>query len=305
MAIFYQALDAKFPEACRHGAISIGNFDGVHLGHQALLVETMKQAHELAGPALAVTFEPHPQQLLRPDAFLPTLTTTEHRAELLHSHGADHVVVLRTSPAFLQLSAHDFFDRILKNGLQARAVVEGFNFGFGRKREGTIDVLKSMSQAAGIRVTQVAARELDGKPVSTSRVRGELEAGNVTGAHKLMGRPYRLIGVVGTGQKRGQALGFPTANLQQVATLVPGGGVYAVRVLHQGRTWQGAANIGPNPTFGEQAPKIEVHLIGFQGNLYDSTLMVDFYKRIRATRAFSSPAELIDQLHRDIAQAQE
>jgi len=303
MSLFSQALEAPIPEVCRAGAVTIGNFDGVHLGHQALLVETMKQARELGGPSVAVTFDPHPQQLLRPDAFQPTLTTLGHRAELLEGHGADHVLILRISPAFLQIGAREFFDRVLRGGLQARAIIEGFNFGFGRKREGTVDLLKSLSQDAGIRVTLLKARELDGKPVSTSRVRGELEAGNVAAARKLMGRPYRLIGVVCTGQKRGQTLGFPTANLHEVTTLVPGPGVYAVRVLHEGRTWPGAANIGTNPTFGEIVSKIEVHLVGYHGNLYDATLMVDFYARMRDTRAFSGPAELAEQLRRDIDQA--
>lgn len=303
MAIIFQALDAPIPEACRHGAITIGNFDGVHIGHQALLIETMKQAHALPGPALAVTFDPHPQQLLRPDAFQPTLTTVEHRAELLQGYGVDHVLVLAVTPAFLQLSATDFFERLVCAGLRARAIIEGFNFGFGRKREGTTQVLQSLGERAGMRVTLVKACELDGKPVSTSRVRGELLAGNAAGARKLMGRPYRLTGIVGTGQKRGQTLGFPTANLQRVSTLVPGNGVYAVRVLHEGRTWPGAANIGPNPTFGEQAAKIEIHLIGYEGNLYGKTLMVDFYERIRDTRTFSGPAELVEQLRHDVDQA--
>ncbi len=303
MPILFQALDAPLANECRHGAISIGNFDGVHLGHQALLIETMKQAHACAGPAVAVTFQPHPQQLLRPDAFQPTLTTVAHRAELLENHGADYVVVLHVTPAFLQLGAREFFERIVRDRLAARAVIEGFNFGFGRKREGTTDLLKALGQESGVGVTLVKARELDGKPVSTSRVRAELTAGHVAGARQLMGRPYRLIGRVGSGQKRGQTLGFPTANLHDVSTLVPGTGVYAVRVLHGGSTWPGAANIGPNPTFGEEASKIEVHLIGFQGDLYDTTLMVDFYERIRATRTFSSPTELIEQLRRDVEQA--
>ncbi len=146
-------------------------------------------------------------------------------------------------------------------------------------------------------------RELNGKTVSTSRVRAELEGGNVATARKLMGRPYRLIGTVATGARRGQTLGFPTANLQEVTTLVPAHGVYAVRVLHAGRTWPAAANIGPNPTFGDQAVKIEVHLIGYEGNLYGTTLMVDFYERIRDTRTFSGPVELIEQLKRDVEQA--
>jgi riboflavin kinase/FMN adenylyltransferase len=304
MSLYFQALDAPFPRVCRHGAVTLGNFDGVHLGHQALLAETTRQSRELAGPALAVTFDPHPQRLLHPETFEPTLTTIEHRAELVERHGATHVLVLRVTPSFLQLSATDFFNKILRDGLGARALVEGFNFGFGRKREGTPGLLQELGKTAGMRVTLIPALNLDGKPVSTSRVRTELSTGNVACARTLLGRPYRLIGTVAPGQKRGQTLGFPTANLQHVTTLVPRGGVYAVQVLQDGRIWPGAANLGPNPTFGEPAVKIEVHLIGFQGDLYGQTLMVDFHARLRDTRAFAGPADLVEQLQRDVKQAQ-
>ncbi len=300
MAIFSQSLDSPVPESCRGGVLSIGNFDGVHLGHQGLLVETIRQARALSRPALAVTFDPHPQKLLRPDAFQPTLTTLEHRAELLQCHGVDHVLIFQITPAFLQIGARAFFDQIIRDLLGAKGVVEGFNFGFGQGREGTTETLKTLGQAAGMTITLVQALEIDGKPVSTSRVRGDLLAGNVASARRLLDRPYRLAGTVAAGQKRGQTLGFPTANLFQCATLIPGDGVYAARAFHEGVSYPAAVNIGPNPTFGEQTRKVEAHLIGFQGDLYGKTLAVDFLERIRDTRPFSGPAELIEQLKRDI-----
>jgi riboflavin kinase/FMN adenylyltransferase len=305
LPIHRQALDAAVPDVCRHGAVTIGNFDGVHLGHQTLVAEAARQSRMRSGPCVAVTFDPHPQQLLRPAAFQPILTTLEHRAELLGNCGADHVIVMEITTAFLQLSAREFFERLIHAGLAARAVVEGFNFGFGRAREGTTDVLRGLCQSAGIDVTLLPAREWAGKPVSTSRVRAELTAGNVAAARALLGRPYRLSGTVGTGQKRGQKLGFPTANLERVATLIPGDGVYAVRAGHRHQSWPAAANVGPNPTFGEHARKIEVHLIGFNGDLYNETLSVDFLERIRDTRAFAGPAELAAQLCRDVEQARQ
>jgi riboflavin kinase/FMN adenylyltransferase len=296
-------VDAAIPQACRGGAVTIGNFDGVHIGHQALLAETVRQARTLSGPSVAVTLDPHPQQLLRPAAFQPILTTLDHRAALLQSHGADHVLVLGITSSFLNLGADDFFDRIVRGGLAPLAMIEGFNFGFGRGREGTTEVLKNLTRAAGIALTLVKAREWGGKPVSTSRVRGELAAGNVAAARELLGRPYRLVGTVGMGQRRGQTLGFPTANIQDVATMVPGDGVYAVQVHCRQQSWAGAANIGPNPTFGEHARKIEVHLIDFEGDLYNEALKVDFLERIRDTRVFSGPAQLVEQLQRDIEQS--
>ena len=163
-------------------------------------------------------------------------------------------------------------------------------------------MLQALGSDAGVRVTLVKACEVDGKPVSTSRVR-ENSRPAMSPLRKLLGRPFRVIGTSARGES-GHSLGFPTANLQGVATLVPGGGVYAVRVLHEGKTWPGAANIGANPTFGENAAKIEVHLIGYQGDLYGETLQVDFYERIRNTRRpFAGVAELVEQLRKDVERA--
>jgi riboflavin kinase/FMN adenylyltransferase len=240
---------------------------------------------------------------LRPATFQPILTTLERRAQLLQDNGADHVVILQITATFLQLSALEFFERIIRAGLAARAVVEGFNFGFGRAREGTTGLLEALGRQAGIAVTLLPAQEVEGKPVSTSRVRADLLAGNVRQAHALLGRPYRLDGTVAAGQKRGQTLGFPTANLVDIATLIPGDGVYAVRAFTGRKSWPAAANIGPNPTFGEAARKVEVHLIGFKGDLYNESVVVEFHQKMRDICHFSSAADLMAQLRQDIDQA--
>jgi riboflavin kinase/FMN adenylyltransferase len=295
--------DEAVPQACRGGAVTIGNFDGVHRGHQALLADLVRQARALPGPAVAVTFDPHPLQLLRPAQFQPVLTTIADRAALLHACGADHVVILKTTPDLLRLSARAFFDRVLRESLGARAVVPGFNFAFGHNREGTTDLLAALCREAGLGFALVPPLELDGRPVSSSRVRRELVRGAVREAAVLLGRPYRLRGTVAVGQRRGRTLGFPTANLEGVEVLVPGNGVYAVCAEHAGRTWPGAANVGPNPTFGEEARKVEVHLIDFQGDLYGAPLAVDFVERLRDTKPFASVAELVAQLRADVEQA--
>jgi riboflavin kinase/FMN adenylyltransferase len=293
------------PAACRGGAVALGNFDGVHRGHQAILAEAVRQAQGAAGPAVAVTFDPHPLQLLRPAEFQPLLTTVPQRAELLRRYGADHVVVLPTSPALLQLRPEEFFENIIRARLEARVLVEGFNFCFGRNREGTTETLKRLCEAAAMGLSLVPPQTLDGQPISSSRVRGELVAGQVRRAATLLGRPYQITGTVVTGRRRGQSLGFPTANLDDLGTLIPGNGVYAVRVVHRGDVYAGACNIGPNPTFGEDARKLEVHLIDFQGDLYAQTLTVDFVERLRDTRPFASPSELIAQLQTDVSQTRE
>jgi riboflavin kinase/FMN adenylyltransferase len=292
------------PPAFHGGAVAVGNFDGVHLGHAALIARLRKAADKIAGPAVAVMFDPHPIALLAPDRLLPLLTTPTDRAELLQQAGADHVVTLQTTPELLRLEAGDFLNMVLGEQLAAKAIVEGFNFRFGRGRAGDLELLAQWCRRRGVAFATVARQELDCAVVSSSRVRTALESGEVTAATRLLGRPYRLRGVVGTGAKRGRLLGFPTANLIEPATLVPGDGVYAVRVmLKDGSTWPGAANIGPNPTFGEQVRKLEVHLIGFDGDLYGQPLAVDFIERLRETRPFAGVDNLKAQLRTDVEQA--
>jgi len=301
MSTHYLQWTDSVPAECRGGAVTIGNFDGVHRGHQQILAEVCRQGR----PALAVTFDPHPLQILRPEQFQPLVTTVIRRADLLHEYGADHVLILATTPALLQLTAREFFDQVLCRRLDARVIVEGPNFGFGRNREGNVEILKAYCHEAGRKLVVVPPLEWEGKPISSSRVRNELLAGAVSKASVLLGRPFSLEGIVGKGQARGKSLGFPTANLEGITTLVPGDGVYAVRVHYQGKTWPGAANIGPNPTFGEQARKIEVHIIDFAGDLYGQSLNVEFIERIRNTRPFASAQELVEQLRRDVDQARQ
>jgi riboflavin kinase/FMN adenylyltransferase len=305
MASYTLSLD-EVPEACRNGVLTIGNFDGVHLGHQALLSALLDRAKALGCPAVAVTFDPHPLQLLRPESFQPVLTTPADRADLLQRYGADHVVILRTTPELLRLTARQFFDQVIRDRFRAASLVEGENFGFGHDREGTVQKLIELCRSAGLEPPLILTPLLrGGRPVSSSRVRNELVLGQATEAAELLGRPYRIWGRVGRGQQRGKTLGFPTANLELVPTLIPGDGVYAVRATWGDRTLAGAANVGPNPTFGEQTRKVEVHLLDFAGDLYGKDLAVDFIKRLRDTRPFSGPDQLRAQLRTDVEQARQ
>lgn len=292
--------DETPPARCRGGAVAIGNFDGVHCGHASLVRRLRDLAAMVGGPAAVVSFDPHPLALLAPEKFQPTLNTAADRVRFLRQVGADEVVLLRTSPELLQLSPHAFFERILGDGFGAKAVAEGFNFRFGRDRGGDTALLAELCRAAGIAFEVVPPFELDGAPVSSSRVRKALLAGDVEEAARLMDRRFLIHGTVGAGMKRGRTLGFPTANLERVETLLPADGVYAVRVQWNEKSWGGAANVGPNPTFGEHARKVEVHLIDFTGDLYGSALDVEFVTRLRGTRPFAGAAELIEQLKRDV-----
>jgi riboflavin kinase/FMN adenylyltransferase len=296
--------NARPPDSCRGGAATIGNFDGAHRGHAALVAEAARLGRQVGGPAVALTFDPHPAALLRPGQAPPLLTTAEDRAAVLQHLGADEVLTLRATPALLELEAADFFDRVLRDGLGVRAMVEGSNFGFGHNRQGDVDLLGRLCLEAGVLLSVAPPVLVEGSEVSSSRIREALRDGDVALAARLLGRCYRLRGVVGVGQRRGRTLGFPTANLTGVETVVPGDGVYAVRVVDEaGRVWPGATNVGPNPTFAEQQRKIEVHLIGFAGELVGRGLAVDFVGRLRDTRPFAGPAELVAQLRRDVEEA--
>jgi riboflavin kinase/FMN adenylyltransferase len=286
--------------SCRGGAVTIGNFDGVHRGHASLLAALRTQAAAVRGPAIAFTFDPRPLDLLRPGQAGPPLTTTADRARLLHEVGADHVLVVRTTTDLLALRAEAFFAQVVQQRLAARALVEGPNFGFGRGREGNVETLAQLCRACDIALTVVPPMQINGGEVSSSRIRATLLRGDVAEAAGLLGRPYQVSGVVGMGQRRGRTIGFPTANLDAIPTLVPGDGVYAVRAYVGDTAWPAAANVGPNPTFGEEARKVEVHLIGYDGDLYSKSLSVDFLQRLRDTRPFGSVADLIEQLKRDV-----
>jgi riboflavin kinase/FMN adenylyltransferase len=291
------------PPGFTGGAVTVGNYDAVHLGHRALIAATKAWAGRVGGPAVAVTFDPNPHQVLFGGLPRPPLTTLPDRAALLHTAGADHVAVLRTTPALLALSPDAFFEDVLLRQFAVRAVVEGYNFRFGRGRAGDTATLRRLCEQAGIGFEEVPPLEIGGEPVSSSRVRAALLAGDVARAAELLGRPYRVTGTVVAGAKRGRTIGFPTANLADVPTVLPGNGVYAIWAVVDDKPWPAAANVGPNPTFGEGARKVEVHLIGFAGDLYGKPMAAEFVAKLRDTRPFAGPAELAEQLRLDVEAA--
>ncbi|MFO0807247.1 MAG: bifunctional riboflavin kinase/FAD synthetase [Gemmataceae bacterium] len=305
MAIVRWSVSNDLPGNVLHGAVTVGNFDGVHRGHGALLQELRRQCG-VGEPAVVLTFDPHPLAVLAPERLKPLLTSPDQRAELLIASGADHVVIAETTPALLGMNAEDFLSVIVRDGLKARAMVEGYDFHFGRGRAGTNATIRDWGVRLGVRTTVVEPYSYGGQVVSSSKVRHALESGDVTAAAMLLGRRYRLTGDVLVGARRGRTIGFPTANMERTETLVPGDGVYAVIVrLPDGSQWPAAANVGPNPTFGDQARKVEVHVIGFTGDLYGAALTIEFVDRLRETRMFASVADLTAQLRIDVATAAE
>ena len=290
------------PAGC---AVSVGNFDGVHRGHAVLARHLRAAADRLGVPAVALTFDPHPASLVRPGGAPVPLTTPARRAELLLALGLDAVLVQPVDRAFLGLAADAFYRDVLRGRLRAAAIVEGPDFRFGAGRAGDVDLLRRLCAADGVAIEVVEPVAVDGGTVSSSRIRALVTAGDVAAANMLLTAPYRASGTVVTGARRGAALGFPTANLGDLATLVPGAGVYAARATVHGDTCRhpAAVHVGCNATFGETVATVEAHLVGFAGDLYGRTLHVDFLQRLRDTRRFDSVGELVAQMTRDVEAA--
>jgi riboflavin kinase/FMN adenylyltransferase len=296
----------ELPTELRGGAVSIGNFDGVHRGHARIVEMLRAQAAAVGGPALVFTFDPHPARLLRPDEVPPPLTWADRKAELIDELGVDGMIVYPTDENLLALTPQEFFREIVVERLGARAMVEGPNFFFGKDRAGNIEVLRSLCETSAVTLEVVPPLTIGGDYVSSSRIRRLIEAGDVGTAAEMLTRPYRIRGMVTHGARRGARIGFPTANIDAIDTILPGTGVYAGQAFFgSDERWPTAVNIGPNPTFGEHRLKVEAHLIGYSGSLYGEPLEVDFLARVRKTRPFASVDELTRQLKRDIEFATE
>jgi riboflavin kinase / FMN adenylyltransferase len=283
--------------------VAVGNFDGVHLGHAAIAARVVAAGRRLSVPAIALTFDPHPASVLRPGAAPPPLTTPARRAGLLLDLGIDAVHVQPADRALMAVTADAFYADVLRGRLGARAIVEGGDFRFGAGRAGDVHLLGRLCGRDGVELEIVPPVVVDGEPVSSSRLRGLVAAGRVREARALATSPYRLTGTVVTGARRGAGLGFPTANLADVATLLPAGGVYAARTSVDGTAYAAAVHVGANVSFGETVTTVEAHLVGFQGDLYGRVLDVDFLDRLRDTRRFTSAADLTTQLACDVAVA--
>lgn len=287
----------------QQGAVAIGNFDGVHRGHRRLVQRLIEHARKVGGAAVVFTFDPHPARLMRPAEAPPPLTWSERKAALLSELGVDAMIAYPTDQHLLSLSSREFFDTVVVGQLNARAMVEGPNFRFGRGREGDVQQLNSFCQQAGIDLEVVPPLLLDAHYISSSRVREAVRQGEVDAACQMLTQPYRIRGLVTHGARRGATLGFPTANVEGIDTLLPSPGVYAGRAWTNDVRWPAAIHIGPNLTFNEQTLKVEVHLIGYQNSLYGEPLELDFLSRLRDIRPFASVEELKEQLQRDVRSA--
>ncbi len=283
--------------------VAIGNFDGVHMGHQIIFRQTADMARERKGTAIVFTFEPHPLKIIAPERVPPLLTSFRKKMALIEACGIDQVICADFTQQFADQRPRDFAKNILVDLIGVQEIVVGFDYAFGRGREGTISYLKKMGEEFHFKVHVVDPIKLKDHLVSSSYVRELIEEGNVKAARDFLGRDYSIQGPVVHGHHTGKAIGFPTANLDTTKVQIPGTGVYAVRILHEEKTFQGAANIGFNPTFKRDRLSVEVHIFDFHETLYGQDVEVIFVDRIRSEMAFNSADELVVQIKKDIQTA--
>lgn len=302
--LHYPSLTLDRPE--RPAVVAIGMFDGVHLGHQAVVTKARSLATELGLSCVVFTFVTHPRTVLRPDTPIPLLTTWEEKQERLAQLGVERLVGAQFTQSFAEIGAEDFVRRILQGQLQARHVVVGYNFAFGHNQSGTIDTLRQLGPEHGFDVTIVPPFRIDGGAISSSRIRKLLATGHVEEANRLLGRPYSLNGVVVQGDQRGRLLGFPTANLAvDDHKLLPAFGVYAGHARWDGHVNPCVVNLGMRPTFDPPQLRIEAHLLGFGGDLYGRTMTLDLLHRLRPEQAFKGIDALVTQIGADVRKAGE
>jgi riboflavin kinase/FMN adenylyltransferase len=292
--------DHPVPDALRGAVVALGNFDGFHLGHQAVVARAVAMARDLGGPAIVATFDPHPVRHFKPDAAPFRLTTLDQRQRLFASAGAEAMLVLNFGPAMAAMSADAFVDDLLVGQLGVRGVVTGADFVYGSKRSGNGETLSAAAAAHGFAYDRVAPVMDGDAPVSSSRIREALKSGDCATATRLLTRPFAIEGVVQHGDKVGRTLGFPTANIDLGNYLRPRYGIYAVRGrLADGRVLDGAANIGVRPSFDPPKELLEPHFFDFSGDLYDQPLSVEFHAFLRGEAKFDSMDALMAQMAAD------
>ncbi|HEY7897184.1 MAG TPA: bifunctional riboflavin kinase/FAD synthetase [Gemmatimonadaceae bacterium] len=297
---------AHLPPEVQGAAVTVGTFDGVHRGHLDLIARLVAAAGERGLHSVAITFEPHPLDVVNPSAAPPLLTVGEEKLDVLRETGLDHVVVLEFTHALAALSATEFVDQVLRDNFRMQHLLIGHDHGFGRERAGNAAVLQILGATRGfsVGVVEPVAAE-DGRWISSTAIRRAVAGGDLPRAAELLGRPYSIAGTVVPGAARGRALGFPTLNLSKPSPrkLLPPDGVYAVRVRTDRGTFGGMMNLGPRPTFGEHDRSIEAYLFDVSGDFYGQTVRLDVLKRLRDTRAFESPEALVQQIKLDESDA--
>lgn len=281
--------------------VTVGTFDGVHLGHQEIITQVVEKAKKSGLASVLLTFAPHPRKILQPNALMPLIQTLEERAATLERHGLNHVVVHPFTKSFSQLSAAAYIEAILLKLLNTKEIVIGHNHRFGKNRAAAVDDLEHFGNIYDFGVTQINPQQLDNISISSTKIRTALSAGDITTANAYLGHPFTLTGTVIKGHKKGRTIGFPTANIsvENPDKIIPKEGVYTAQVNIANEWYLGMINIGTNPTVNGQQQSIELHIINWSGNVYDQRLQVALLDRVRDEVKFDSMADLQLQLEKD------
>jgi riboflavin kinase/FMN adenylyltransferase len=291
-------------EIARPTVLTLGVFDGLHLGHQLVISTIVERARATGSVPTVITFDPHPRAVLHPESAPPLLQTLDQKVEAFGVLGVEQTIVIRFTDEFAHVRAADFLRDVVHERLQAKEVYLGRGFAFGRGREGNIELLRKVSDELGFHADEAPEVRLRGKRISSSRIRAQLAEGRVNLARRMLGRPYGVEGRVVHGSERGHAIGFPTANLRPVNRVIPRGGVYVTATLIEGAWRRSVTNIGTRPTFetgGE--PSVETFVMDWEGDLYGDVVRVRFLHRLRDERRFASIDELKQQIHADTSRA--
>jgi len=287
--------------------LAIGVFDGVHLGHQAVISTSARHASKVGGTAVVVTFDPHPVKVLRPNHAPHLLTATQHKIALIRDLGVAHLLVLHFDHAFAATSPEDFVNQLVENSRPLREICVGHEWSFGKGRAGNLELLKKLGATHGFNVIGVEAVKVNGEVVSSTAIRQAIEAGNLVKATQMLGREYTILGTVVRGEQLGRKLGFPTANLSAHSEQFPPNGVYVIEARLAGTLYRGVANLGFRPTVaGEKSERLlELHLFDLDREIYGEEIEVRFVRYLRPEKKFANVEELKAQIAADVRQARE
>jgi riboflavin kinase/FMN adenylyltransferase len=284
----------------RNPVLTLGNFDGVHLGHQRIFNALKEEAQRIGGEAIVFTFDPHPLHVLAPQQCPPSITPFKMKLMLLEMLGIDVVIVARFDLELANITPEEFVKGILVDTIGTKKILVGYNYYFGKNRKGNVEMLIGLGEQFGFEVKVLEALKVNDTPVSSSKIRDLIQGGEMEEAAQLLGRNYRLIGKVIWGTGRGKELGYPTANLEILNGLYPKTGVYAVEVVVENKTYAGVANVGYKPTFGKNPLSVEVHILDFNRDMYGEEIQLVFFERIRNERVFKDTNSLIRRMRKDV-----
>lgn len=288
---------AKFPKPI----LTIGNYDGVHIGHRLIIARVVEKARAVSGTPMLMTFSPHPHSVLEPDSYIRLITPLHLKEKLIAESGIEAMFVIPFNDHLRSISPEDFIEDILLRRLGVAGIIVGYDFRFGKGGSGDVKMLQNFAQKKGFYFDVVEAVTIDGEKIGSNRIRRLIMDGDVRNAARLLDRPHMIEGMVVHGVNRGKSIGFPTINFETVFELIPQNGVYITEVGFDGQRWPSVTNIGFNPTFDGKKLLVETHILNYSGDLYDREVVIYFHERIREERRFKDIAELKTRIFEDVA----